>query len=120
MGFFSFLKRDKTLDLTEGYRPRQKREAPKTEPTGTGVASPFGFSFFDSPNSATTTSSSSSNMSSASASDFGSDESTEERKRRLAKRIADMTEKTEDLSNQIYHMQQRLEVLERKLDVRRT
>lgn len=116
MGFFDFLRRDKVIDYSEGFRQRQKKEAPKTEATGTGTANPLGFSFFDSP--ATTTSTSSSTNSSM-GSDFGSDESTEERKRRLAKRIADMTEKTEDLSNQIYHLQQRLEVLERRLDVRR-
>ncbi len=40
--------------------------------------------------------------------------SIEERRRKLAKRIADMLEKIEALSNQIYHLQQRVEVLERK------
>ena len=43
----------------------------------------------------------------------------EERRRKLAKRLSDMTTKIEDLSNQIYHLQQRLEVVERKLDVNR-
>ena len=38
----------------------------------------------------------------------------EEKKKRLAKRIADMTTKLEELSNQIYHLQQRVELLERK------
>jgi hypothetical protein len=31
----------------------------------------------------------------------------------------DMTAKIEDLSNQIYHLQQRIEVLEKKMDVNR-
>jgi hypothetical protein len=43
----------------------------------------------------------------------------DERRRKLAKRLGDMTSKIEDLSNQIYHLQQRLEVVERKLDVNR-
>jgi hypothetical protein len=43
----------------------------------------------------------------------------DERRRKLAKRLSDMTTKIEDLSNQIYHLQQRLEVIERKLDVNR-
>ena len=34
-----------------------------------------------------------------------------DRKKKLAKRILDMTSKMEDLSNQIYHIQQRIEVL---------
>jgi len=38
----------------------------------------------------------------------------QERKQRLAKRLKDMTDKLEDVSNQIYHLQQRIEVLERK------
>ena len=43
----------------------------------------------------------------------------EEKRRKLAKRLQDMTEKMEDLSNQIYHLQQRLELVERKLNVNR-
>ena len=42
-----------------------------------------------------------------------------EKKKKLAKRIAEMTTKIEDLSNQVYHIQQRLELIERKLDVNR-
>lgn len=41
-------------------------------------------------------------------------ENSEEWKRKLAKRLADLTEKLEDLSTQIYHLQQRVELLERK------
>ncbi len=43
----------------------------------------------------------------------------DEKRRKLAKRLGDMTSKIEDLSNQIYHLQQRLEVVERKLDINR-
>ena len=43
----------------------------------------------------------------------------DDKRKRLAKRLIDMTDKMEDLSNQIYHMQQRIEVLERKLQVSR-
>ena len=38
----------------------------------------------------------------------------EERRKKLAKRIIDMTEKIEEVSNQLYHLQQRVEVLEKK------
>jgi len=37
-----------------------------------------------------------------------------EKKKKLAKRILDMTDKIEDLSNQIYHLQQRVDLLEKK------
>ena len=42
----------------------------------------------------------------------------EEKKTKLAKRLLDMTNKMEDLSNQIYHLQQRIELLERKSGIR--
>lgn len=37
-----------------------------------------------------------------------------EKKQKLAKRLLDMTDKIEDLSNQIYHLTQRIELLEKK------
>jgi hypothetical protein len=40
----------------------------------------------------------------------------DDRKKKLAKRLADMTSKMEDLGNQIYHLQQRVELIEKKLD----
>ena len=45
-------------------------------------------------------------------------ESPEEKRKRFTKRISDMAETIEDLSNQIYHLQQRVELLERKLNVK--
>jgi len=44
-------------------------------------------------------------------------EGIEERRRRLTKRLMEMTGKMEELSNQIYHLQQRVELLEKKLNV---
>tara|TARA_Y100000034_G_scaffold125483_1_gene175087 strand:+ start:725 stop:991 length:267 start_codon:yes stop_codon:yes gene_type:complete len=41
----------------------------------------------------------------------------EEKRKRLIKRLTDMTEKLEDVSNQIYLLQQRIEVLEKRLNV---
>jgi len=40
---------------------------------------------------------------------------TGDKRRKLAKRLMDMTTKLEDISNQLYHIQQRLEVLEKKV-----
>ena len=111
MGLFGFGKRDKVLDLTENYKRKmekaeQTRQSQKNSPVSAG-AGPF--SFFDSPAEATGSSESSEDLS----------ETADERRKRLAKRILEMTEKVEDLGNQIYHLQQRLEVLERKNDVKR-
>ena len=44
-------------------------------------------------------------------------DSVEDRRRKLTKRIMDMTTKMEDISNQLYHLQQRLEVIERKMNI---
>ena len=46
--------------------------------------------------------------------------SSEEKKKRFVKRIVFLTEKIDDLSNQIYHLQQRVEVLEKKSGVGHT
>ena len=109
MGLFGFGKKDRVLDLTGRYKMQvaAAEHAKKSQVASGSDASPF--AFFDSPNA---TGSSGSDMVDLS-------DTAEERKRRLAKRIADMTGKVEDLSNQIYHLQQRLEVLERKNDIRR-
>jgi len=40
-----------------------------------------------------------------------------DKKNKLAKRLFDMTEKMEDMSNQIYHLKQRIELLEKKLKI---
>ncbi len=107
MGLFGFGKKGKVLDLTENYK-RQVEKAAKARSLQKNSSSETGpFSFFDSPGAAN---------SSEETLDLSSGE---EKKKRLAKRIIEMTEKVEDLSNQIYHMQQRLEVLERKNDVKR-
>ncbi len=109
MGFFGFGKKKKVLDLTESYKRQvEKAEQARSSQNKSSVSSGAGpFSFFDSP---------AANNSSEATLDLSS---TEEKRKKLAKRIMEMTEKMEDLGNQIYHLQQRLEVLERKLDVKR-
>lgn len=42
--------------------------------------------------------------------------SAEERKRKLAKRILDMSNKIEELSSQVYKIQQRIELIEKKVN----
>ena len=93
MGLFGFSKKDNVLDLAERYKRQKEMEQAKESSFGNSTSENGG------------------NVMNAS-------DSPEERRRKLAKRIIDMTTRLEDLSNQIYHVQQRLEVLERKLNVR--
>ena len=113
MGLFN--RKGKVVDLTEHYRRQQEKldaiRAEQTMPAPqqeTESVAPFPF-FANTDNS-----SYGSNNSSSSYSDT---EEGEEKRRRLAKRLQDMTERMEDLSNQIYHLQQRLELIERKMNL---
>lgn len=102
-------RKGKYVDLSESMRKKQERaqniksdlvEAKKEEPQ---VSSGGIFSFFGG---GTQAGSVSSQESSA--------ETAEEKRKRLSKKLSDMTTKMEDLENQIYHLKQRVEVLERK------
>lgn len=123
-----FKKKGKVIDLTEHYRKNPinlpKEDVAVTpvpevsaQPSESSESSGGGFfgGFFGGGN----TSSSSSFQTYGSSDETVSTTDSEEKKRRLAKRLGDITTKIEELSNQIYHLQQRLEVVERKLDVNR-
>lgn len=111
MGFFGSRKKD-VIDLTEGYNRnklktenRSKEIQSKEKMQDSSGFVPLGF-FADS---------GAPQKESFSESSFDSGDA-QERKRKLAKRLVDMTEKIEDLSNQIYHLQQRIELIERKVN----
>ncbi len=106
MGWLFGKKNDNVIDLTERYKKQQaakvaqdtieiEKPAETSQPTGFGI---FGMS-------STTTTSSTPSVESS---------DPDEKRRKLARRIMAMTDKIEDLSNQIYHLQQRIEVLEKK------
>jgi wobble nucleotide-excising tRNase len=105
MGFLGFGKKDRVLDLTERYNKQQEKLSQMKKDDQEGSQEPQSqeaFSFLG-------------NLASSSSSEQSVDYSNvEDKKKKLAKRLMDMTAKIEDLSNQIYHLQQRLEVLERK------
>lgn len=113
MGLFGFGKNKDVVDLAERYRKQKEREQNMKEDikesNSTSSASPF--SFFDAGSSASSSESSSDDD----FVDLGS--SSTDKRRKLAKRILDMTTRIEDLGNQIYHLQQRLELIEKKLNV---
>ncbi len=115
MGLFG--KNKDVIDLAERYRKQKEREREIKENIETAKSqetSGSPFSFFDS---------GSSSSQGISDSDSDSDNfmdlsgASMDRRKRLAKRILDMTTKIEDLSNQMYHLQQRLELIEKKLNV---
>lgn len=111
-----FRRKEKTLDLTERYfRQKDKLQNLKegikenTNNEDSALQSTGNFNFL-----ANLASVSPSTQSSAYSDNPESGENSEERRRKLAKRLMDITEKIEDLSTQIYHLQQRVELLERK------
>ena len=124
MGFLGFGKKKEVVDLGERYNRQQKRlaelkegmlnsdeptnlqkEYPREEKSSGGM---FGFFNADS---------SSASETPTVYADSSSDDSTDKRKK-LSKYLASITDKLEDLSNQIYHLQQRVELLERKAGVK--
>ncbi len=112
MGLFDFRKNNRVIDLSERYRRQQKQskelanaqEAPVQ--TEEKTAAPF-FPFFDSSPKPVV----------EEKTEVLDLESVEERKKKLAKRLMDITNKLEDVSNQLYHLGQRVEVLEKKFKV---
>ncbi|MGD9275941.1 MAG: hypothetical protein PVJ67_02100 [Candidatus Pacearchaeota archaeon] len=118
-------KRNNVLDLTERYKRQQEKLAELKAEREEAIAEQGSqeslpsqssggfFSFFDSSSNAVTSSSTAQTESNEPV-DL---ESAEDRKKKLAKRLLDITNKLEEISNQIYHLQQRLEVVERKAGV---
>ena len=98
------------LDLTEKYRRDQEKAAEiQADSTSSTTDSSGSFGFLGNMAAASSSTTSDETISPSS--------SVDARKRELSKKLLDMTEKIEDLSNQIYHLQQRIEVLERKTGV---
>lgn len=107
MGFFGLRKKDNFVDLTEKYKKQQEKiKSIQEESAGENNAQeslpvPGIFGMFGNNSASTETNSQSSGS--------------EEKRRKLAKRLMDMTDKIEDLSNQIFHLQQRIEILENRI-----
>jgi len=106
MGLFGFGKNKDVVDLGEHYRKKQEMasEIKEEEKVNSGVTP---FPFFADTGSTTVKDSSDTDT-------ITSPTDPSERRRRLVKRLKDMTDRLEDLSTQIYKLQQRVEVLERK------
>lgn len=107
-----FRRKNKILDLTKHYEKQQEKleQLKQSSQEQETSASPLGAGFSMFGDASTSTPASSSNG----YADLS--QGLDEKKKKLVKRIMDMTSKMEDLSNQIYHLEQRIEVLERKSD----
>jgi len=116
MGFFKFGKNRDFVDLGERYRKQQERanSAESASDDGKGSNDEVPFSFFNAQSEET---GKSNNNESEEIIDIS--DTIDSRKKKLSRRILDMTNKLEEAENNIYHLQQRIEVLERKLDVNR-
>jgi Txe/YoeB family toxin of Txe-Axe toxin-antitoxin module len=108
MGLFG-KKKERVVDWSEKYRFQEKKaSANKKE----GKSSDLGF-LGEMANGSSTSNNVSWDNDSSDSKDY-----VQEKKQKLTKRLFDMTDKIEDLSNQIYHLKQRVELLEKKLKVR--
>jgi len=112
MAFFGFNKKKDVVDLTQ-YFNKQKISNSSTGsfsvPSAPQADSSSGMGFFGAIS--RTVQNSNQNTFNSGMPDSAS---VEEKKKRLAKRLVEMTDKIEELTNQVYHLQQRVEVLERK------
>ena len=119
MGIFG-RKREEVVDLTEGYKRQQARVAEKRidaqnqEKEKTSSA----FGFFGNFNRDAQSDSIPAVSSNPESQQDSENLSEEEKRRRLARRFLNITNKLEDLGNQIYHLQQRVELLEKKVGVK--
>jgi peptidoglycan hydrolase CwlO-like protein len=114
MGLFG-KKKDKVVDWNEGYNVRGKRTADsisrKNNSSDMGFLGNLANSGISSNSEVTWDSDSPSSSQSSNHTDSS------EKRQKLTKRLLDMTDKIEDLSNQVYHLKQRVEVLEKKLKI---
>lgn len=108
MGLFGIRKKEEVVDWSEKYKKQQKKTAEANATNQSSGTSSLGFlgSLASSSNSSESSDSGYINMSEA-----------DDKKKKLSKMLMDLTKRIEDLSNQIYHVRQRVELLEKKLKI---
>jgi chromosome segregation ATPase len=112
MGFLGFGKKGDFVDLTERFKKQQEKISQTNSENSSTVSQTNdagnAFSFLG--DLASSVKSSPQNTQD----NYVDVSGAEDKRKKLAKRFMDLTTKIEELSNQIYHLQQRVEVLERK------
>ena len=115
-----FRKKAKVIDLSERLRSKQEKidnlkkelrgESPKSASNLIRSDSEGSFfSFLGNSNKTAGSDNSSENR---------GDVDSEDKKRKLAKRLADITTRLEEVSNSIYKIEQRLELIEKKMNIK--
>ena len=102
MGFFGFGKKDKVVDWSQGYGKKESSQEKGKEENSDA------FSILGNAGS--------SQLPASDENEFSG--STEDNRKKLAKRLLNITNKLDEISTQIYHLQQRVELLERKTGVK--
>lgn len=97
MGLFEFGKKGKVVDLSKKYHEEKAFNESKIKPSLN-----FGNAFLKN----------SAENSNPNEFTINGNESADERRKKLAKRIMDMSSKIDELSNQVFLLQQRIDVLE--------
>jgi hypothetical protein len=110
MGFFG-KKKDKFVDLSAGYMSARKMPSSNANQVRRTENSDLGF-IGDMANNSSTSDNISWDNEPVQPQTYVQD-----KKQKLAKRFLEMTERIEDLSNQIYHLKQRIELLEKKMKI---
>ncbi len=105
MGLFNFWRKDKVIDLGEKYRQKESQSRSDKDSDSSGLFSDSALGSSDSPE----------NSENANQDDSGS---AEEKKKRLAKRLLDIAIRLDENSTQIYHLQKRVELLEKKTGIK--
>jgi len=117
MGLFG-KRREKFVDLSEGYRSSRRITHSNAQPIKRTENLDLGFVGDMASSSASTANDISWDNEPSPPRDYTNTVGyAQEKKQKLAKRFLDMTEKVEDLSNQIYHLKQRMELIEKKLKI---
>jgi len=115
MGLFG---RKKVIDLSVGYKmPARKIPAKSSIADSRNSDTDFLGDMANSSSALTTTTSDNISWDNEPSSSSRTVGEFSEKKQKLAKRLLDMTDKIEDLSNQIYHLKQRIELMEKKMKI---
>jgi hypothetical protein len=113
MGFFGS-KKEKVVDLSENYHAARKFAERTSQRTAAKQDDTVDMGFLGNIGSSSSSSTTDNFSWDNEPAPQQTQEEFPERKQKLAKRLLDMTNKIEDLSNQIYHLTQRMELLEKK------
>ena len=105
MSLFGFGKKGSVIDLAEKYKRQKEMQAANSTDSVDAVVNSMG-----STQTANTGSSTNTQI-------FGVDDSAQDKRKKLAKRILDMANKIDDMSNKMFLLQQRIELLEKKIGI---